>query len=99
MAVLIAICGGCRALRSAQGSDDRCAAAGDAGVCVSLCPIRLAGMVLLSAATTKEHRGYEEERRGMTHENIMARLTVFWYSVGPLPQAASGRFAASILSG
>ena len=62
MAVLIAICVTCRAVRSAHGSGDRGAAAGDAGVRVRLRLIQLARMVLLGPVTTEEHRGYEDER-------------------------------------
>jgi hypothetical protein len=49
-------------MRSAHGSGDCGAAVDDAGVSVRLRPIRFARMVLLSAATTKEHRGYQEEQ-------------------------------------
>jgi hypothetical protein len=49
---------------------------------VCLRPIRLAPVVLLGAATTNEHRGYEEERCGMTHATIMARPKPFWYCGG-----------------
>ena len=64
-----------------NGGGYRRATAGNAGVRVH--PIRLAVVVLLGAATTKEHRGYEEERCGMTHATIMARRKPFWYFGDP----------------
>lgn len=69
--VPVAICGAGRAVRSVHGGGDRGTAGGDGSI-RRWCLIRYARAMLLGAATTEEHRGYENERYRASHATILA---------------------------